>query len=223
MGIYAWREPWGWQPWANTVLYMPLTSNLTDVISWTTLDAYSTWWSIWATWWINKNVLYSWTTWSWFYKSWFTWLPTDTDPRTMSIWLKIDTFVPDWGTYASYWVSQGNCVFSLCGRWGYMWFSQMWSNTNDGKITAWTWQNWILTYDGSTLIIYKNGDDVKHWTWTLTTGSDIVAIWIPIRDLTASMGNTWRYSEFIIEDRVWTAQEVTAYYDLTKWDYWITS
>ena len=78
-----------------------------------------------------------------------------------------------------------------------------------------------IWYDGSNILVSKDGVQEILYNWTWYNFSDNVAV---------ILTNGWTYqpasmqaviSECIIESVCWTAQEIQAYYNNTKSKYWL--
>ena len=90
------------------------------------------------------------------------------------------------------------------------------------------WVNAITTYDYSG----SNWKVSLYINWWLATSANPSKYSIPNTSSYRTLHIWWRWSsdthyqgnwisEFIVEDKVRTAQEISDYYDLTKWDYWL--
>lgn len=202
---------WWWQPWANTVLYCPFTSNLTDQISWNNLSGTVTYGTIWWST-INCALNSSAITWTWAN------LPQSTSARTMSMWVYYDSS-DQWEAWImSYWIGgTNNQIFAVVAYfWEYM-LSQWWSNSwFHWTITPWAWYQITMTYNtNNEWKLYANGTLVYTWNYTIGTVGNNIALW----DLVWNPWNQklyWGFSNLIIENVERTAQEVLDYYDQTK-------
>lgn len=213
---------WWWQPWANTLWYRPLTSVTTST------DQS----------WNNKNLTtYTGTVSYWTYKwvdCWYfsgAWI----NNSSLSLWNTITL---------NFWVYIENTTYSnqiVSVLWPSTWDSShgtnvlsFWYNTND-------WKYSLSSFDGSAeVFIYENitGKRVNvcymydNWTctiyvdWTYKNSYSHNIIWST--HLSLGYWNSgdkmygWGISNVILEDKVWTATEITDYYNQTKWDYWIS-
>ena len=91
------------------------------------------------------------------------------------------------------------------------------------------WQNIVITNDGTDSTVYING--VQVWQTTMTTSTwdkyfhvgavVIYAVPSPATAPSNRLGEASFWS-VIIENKARTAQEISDYYDLTKWNYWIS-
>ena len=210
--VYVWttkvRPSW-WQPWANTIAYYPFKSDMLDY-SW------------------NNN---HWTSWTWtFANNMITTtsnLTRDTLVSNRSMNFTLTAWVDVSKTSSNAWYAM--IAPHANTDWPSMW---IWVNRNDGYI-AWALTNtWVipasqslsgihcihLTRDSSTFKVYVD------WVlkWTSSNGQSLRA---------ASIARIWwtNYSSFysitcwnvIFENKAWTQTEITDYYNLTKWDYWL--
>lgn len=210
-----------WQPWANTVAYFPLSSDLTDVISSNSLTGNCTYWTIWGST-INCAITTSnWLSWIWAN------LPQWDDARTVSMWFYFNgSNTNEWWcvTYGTAWTN--NQVFATWsevnnGAWK-LWLSQRWSNS--WYKYTWTTGSWYLvtmTYNTNhEWKLYINWTYIGVWNKAIWTAGNDILLW-------GLIWNTWDYlywgfSNLIIENVERTSQEISDYYDLTKLDYWIS-
>lgn len=205
-------------PWANTLLYCPLKEDYADhsptpktiTLNWTVTQ---------DTIWYNFN-------WWYLVSSAFTWPTTHT---TMSIWAKPNgirsnyqaLFSKYYGSFTypyattSIWITDNtsNADFSIANS------SATLRNTL-ASLTMWSRQLITWTYDGSNVKIYINWQLISS---TAESGSMLS------NNTQASIGNYlwttqlfyWNLSEVILEDKSRTADEITNYYNQTKFNYWL--
>lgn len=212
--IYT-ESGWGWwQPWANTIAWYPLNSTYTDTDqSWN--------WNDWTTTWtITYNTLSAKFS-SGNYIDIPTIIPYWSNPYTISVWY--NTADSSWHQNVVYCqVGQGvnNTASAL---FVYQWHLYYWASWVDWDITSATisnntWYNIVITYNGTSLWCYLNNTSKGTTNRTISSAApDFASIW-----RSPSEPCIWNISNLIIEDRVRTAQEISDYYDLTKWDYWIS-
>ena len=233
------RPSW-WQPWANTVLYLPLdwdvvdysTAGRTFTVYWATASA---WTPVFATLPNGKKVAditamdhnvsdrFAFTT-------DLTWIPTSWN-MTVSLWMN-----QTWFTYI-----MGNPYYqdmiSYRNEDGYTWMCS--TNENNDAImfhgsaqevstyipSLSTWYNVVYTVDSWTCYIYVNWTQVYSDSYTYGSWATALCIW-GWHDILQSSWRSqvfyWKLSEIIVENVAWTAQEVVDYFDLTKWYYWIS-
>lgn len=197
--------PAWWKPNANTVLYYPFKEDKLDKV-WSS--------SIGATW--TKETL-----WYTFSSSWVMDITNpSTECRFISVWIKYNSgnwqYVQWPYTYIWYVVynfSHTNSVWNK--RFQYSSSATSWNarrpNSDTVNITSWTWYHMAYWTDGTKVYAYVNG--VKVWETTITP-------WLATPS-GMSIGNAINetLSEFIWENRVWTAEEVLNYYNTTKSNY----
>jgi len=210
---------WWWQPWVNTVAYLPLSSDLDDTISWNNLTWNATFGTIW---WSTVNCAI--TTNGWLSGTLAN-LPQGTAERTVSMRFYFSgSNTNEWWTvfYGTWWgnnqvfgayseLNGSDWKISLSQRWANSWYLYTW--------TTGSWYLITMTYDSNNIwTLYINWAYMGNWNVTLGTIWNDILLW-------SLVWNTWDYlswgfSELIIEDKCWTSQEVSDYYDLTKANYW---
>ena len=223
--------PAGWKPNANTIAYYPLTSTSTvNDLSWNSNNLTNSWATFWEYHGIDCSRLY----WN-FSDSWpiaymygnITWLPTWANARTYSFWCYNEnswntTYVE---TYLFQWQASTNkmvlCASSNEFVW-YYWISQYWSSWKmwDTPIIRWQRANHIITYDWSKFEWYVNWTSRWTWTYTINTWSNKLSIWWASENWWFNAFN-WCFSEFIVENKARSADEITNYYNSTKSNYWL--
>lgn len=190
-----------WSPWVNTIAYFPFSSDSLDV----------TW---------NNSLTNSWT------QDWLWWKFTSSSSIT----------TPSWTVgYVNYWIKiddypSSNCAICLAhSKW--MWYyAYQWDSRINKKIfvwydssrtpsavsfqpTTWTWHNISYWYDGTKMIYSIDGVVWTLYNWDGYDFGDevIVSQW-------------WNIvlSKLILETDARTAQEISDYYNETKWYYWIS-
>ena len=214
---------WGWQPWANTIAYYPLTSETTvNDMSGNEYNLSSSWTVTYTT----ALGVSSMLAWNWYLYKQISTIPVWANDRTLSIWAYLPSLI-----YNKYFI---------------MWFygtraskhkqQQMCYNTYDTTITPYLsnhyddlfnsainnslsqWYNIIYVYDWTTQYLYNNGTLIAQQNITLETGNNTLYIWASSNWWDKF---SWNLSNLIIENVAWTAQEVADYYNLTKWNYWL--
>ena len=206
-------KPW-FTPWANTLAYLKLENDANDS-SWNSHNGTA------------SNITYT----------------------TLSTWKKVATFagnstiVLNSSLFSSwvftcniyvYWTWFGTSELNVImwnansdSQWYYSdhyWGTLRWcvNNTiiqNTGYVTD-TWFLYTITHDGSTIRMYKNWSllTTVSYSWTTYTVRNFY-LWY------RAYGNDrywkWYMSEFICENRVWSDADISAYYNKTKWNYWL--
>jgi hypothetical protein len=204
-----------WKPWANTYIYYPFTSNLVDqmwngntgTMTWTcTFDSstgiHVTWRSgnyvTWLSNWINNRNLFTWNVWvkaeTTTQASYLIWKAT-AYASTQAQWVNVYSDI-------QIWICVGNTFYQ-------------WWVTQDQK-----WHNMCLVEENNTTKIYIDWNliSTQSW-WTVNNVSEMQLWW------------WWQYGtsracdgyikDYIVETIAWTADEVSAYYNQTKSNYWL--
>ena len=219
--IYVWttkvRPSW-WTPWANTLIYYPLTSNLVDqmgngntgTMHWTcTFDS-------------NTGIHVTWKS-----SNYVTWLSNWINNRnlfTLNVRWKLDS-------------SQ---------NWSYLlWYSTGTGSTQCLNISGWNWEiHWDIRFtDGTTsqsVITYNsnwhnycfvcsNGTCKAYIDWVLKDTKSTSAYTNNVSTMELWWGWTywsgrswdWYIKDFIVETVAWSDAEISDYYNLTKSNYWL--
>lgn len=209
-------SPWR-QPWVNTILYAPFSSDKND----------HSWNSTTISYWGSSNLVIVWgITALYLDGSWakaYTWTLNRLNwDYTMQCWINYQS-----GSRENVWIIYKGSPNSQ--NWWWTWnhngllrssiFGVGYSST--GAVSFSWWHLLTCAYDSNTttLTVYYDGN--QEYTYSMNYAIDNVA----------SIGN-WHsqdmgssqiyYSEWIIEDKCWSASEISDYYDLTKWNYWIS-
>ena len=214
----AYIGEYGWKPWANTLLYMPL--------NWDTKDEVS-----------GNNGTWSWNTQYQTLSSWLkvancdTWSYILTPSISMNTALTLNVWM-----YHISWDAIVRCdwqenprnfyqsAISPTGAWWgwyygstYYWWGLDWTN--------W-WKNIVLTCWSWWIDVYVNWTNIYH-NWNITSFVwKTQQRWINV-DQSKNVWASWRipwswyYSNIIVENKVRTAQEISDYYNLTKSNYWL--
>ena len=233
------KPPKGREPWANTVLYVPMTEDLLDH-SWNNRTVTNNWVTI-----SNKLWVFNWSSYldlgndSWTY---------NVNLNTISVWFK-------WNGGGS----KDNCIIGKSEyymRWHTYWQYQISIHEEDRHLTAWwmngtdynahplnfrtsswgsptlwpvaqanKWYHLVLTRDWNTkkayidwvLVATEDNTDNTNSNWN----NKHLRIWSFERYNYDSYFN-WNISRVILENKVRTAQEVLDYYNSTKSLYWIS-
>lgn len=228
MNVYIWTtelykayigEVTWWKPWANTVAYYPLTSvsQLQDM-SWNnhTLTNNSNLVSFWTNYWVSC-AYFPWITSNYLYVNSPTYLPSWSAARTMSIW---GYFVGSTSTDSLMMFWWGLSTSKLCWLLVYSWWVYFaWYNANTSRYTFSknVWHLVTMTYDWTKIRLYLDGSLKETKSTTLNTTTPLFWIWWHWSQRYWS----WWLSDAIVESVAWTDQEVTDYYNLTKWIYWL--
>lgn len=206
-------EP-GWQPWANTLLYVPMDTDLLD--HWPNNITVTNSWdvSVGAVWWLSAGYFST--------NSSYLSAPIDNyisaAPFTVSCWVY-------WNW--TYFAENTTSVFWMYLSWPYRWACVQNSNNwlRSERLGSWrietyeyltvnTWNHLVLTLTDSESVLYLNWTAIWNisWTWNSTFENFFIG-----RDWDNSNRCwSWYLSNFIIESTAWTSQEVSDYFNQTK-------
>lgn len=227
---------WGgwWKPWANTLLYLPIDDDDTSSIvydhstnqtnfTWYWTAAYDTLSS-------GKRVI----TFSGGNGIYIDTNITTTQPLTISLW-----HYRNWNQSndGSIFVSQSDSPwprglivsYTNTRNWmsAFYWDDAGWRNYgNRFNPLDQTWYHIVVVLDSNTITMYVNWSQNTTWSWNTPS------FWlIPANSFWFTRSNNintntrflnWKMGSVIIENKARTAQEISDYYNLTKWDYWIS-
>ena len=212
---------WGWQPWADTIVYYPLDN----------VDTVNNLWTLWS----SYNLMNNWVTFSnqWWYFNWSSYLNTNINlpnasQYTIAFWVKPEKaghFAPiiqDWDTTASYdfWIE--------CDLTYWIWIRC--KSDNDflyKKPSSWdgdTWYCVILTMSSAWREWFLNNSSI--WTWSgasnvntnyhhqlqVWRANDWNETWWPFK---------WYIWHLVIDTSIWDLNERSNYYNQTKRNYWL--
>ena len=209
-----------WQPWANTIFYLPLETDLLDH-SWNNYTFTTDWTVSLVSWDVNIPVCYinngTLSTASSSYTFW-------NNDFTISYFVKIpsDQSSNYWGVFWFNGSQYGSLVLQYeKTSWYFGSASNTWNASISYPNTTNTWMYVVTIRDWNTFKSYIN--------WTLYNSSSVTSFSIWQWGSTKLWIGMWQgvkiknlyISKFILEDKARTAQEVSDYYDLTKADYWI--
>lgn len=203
-----------WQPWANTIAYYPLNSiyNFTDQ-SWNSYDLT-----------VSDAVI---TTLNGVSCASYTWgraynssAPVGTQ-RTLSAWIYNPwtswVIVGTWESQNSFY---GIMLYLNASRISVSDFHQWWAEWTIPTQNA--WHHVLTTADNSTLKVYMDWTLIASWTHDRTDSSTwISAWWKPFTNEFPDV-YTWYLSNVILEDKIWSATDVTNYFNQTKSNYGIS-
>lgn len=227
-----------WEPWANTLIYLPLNWDATNLGTyWTSGD-----------WILPSSTYYSWEYINWssgdkyFYsysslsglgnqaqiQGSYSSTALGSSNRTVSIWMKIIDGINSNQNYPMY---IGRASWWTQWEWFWLWImdgsqSKLWiiRYYGDPYTNSWTydnkWHNYTITYSNTNKAkMYVDGSQV---IMTSDANVSFNTIW------TNYFIGTWKWnwkklwlSKFIIEDKEWTATETSDYVNKTKYLYWI--
>ena len=214
---YIWEyiaSPWvSWEPSSSTLLYAPFTNDLVDHSPSSTT--------------MTKNGTVTNTTLNWvkcaYFNGWYidVNLYTQTNvTHTISLWFYTTTNNDSWWIICSNpcWIMQWEAIapnsstIRYLSFWSEWWITASWSYT-------WQWFNVILTW----WKMYVN----NTYIWEKTTAPNWASYKYSICNHASWSSCSrrvryWYVWEVIIENVVWSDEIRNAYYNQTKWNYWIS-
>lgn len=195
-----------WEPWANTLSYLPLSTTTT------TTDYGTAWWTWTQYWWTFIGNYYQVSTSDRLYTTQNAY--SALTEYTMMCWVEIGS---NWFAVSSnnYWNwDNGNILIYWGGseRYNGGLANISYSMPSWRHHVAITWQSWILYVDW--VQVGTNSYNIALKPYFAGINSQ--------RSGSSSYSWDAKYSKFILENKVWTAQEISDYYNQTKGDYWIS-
>lgn len=219
---------WGWQPWANTILYLPIDDSDTSSTVYdhsTNQSDFSWYWTAWyETLASGKKVITL---------SWSNWIYIDDDiitaqPKTISLWHYRDwNQSNDWSIF----VSQNDNPWP---RWLIVAYTNNnnWMSAFYGDNADWrnygnrfnpldqTWYNMVVVLNSNTITLYVNWNQETTGSWStpVFTGIPANSFWFTRSNNrnTNTRFMSWKLGSVIIEDKAWTSDEITDYFNQTK-------
>lgn len=206
---------WKWKPNANTIAYYPLTSATTvNDMSGNNHNLTNTSISFGTYQWVDCASSSAARRYLWV--SWVVW-------ATYSCWTYWS------GSYT--WNSSYACVFSQWNNWPSVMTSKDGSKPYNNNIWLYYvgtdkatdcgsggWHNIVVTIDWTSAKIYWDGE-LKNSISSNTLPSGDLYMFAFSTNLSGGDWYLWGISEFIVESKVRTADEITKYYNSTKWNY----
>ena len=221
--VFLWDtqvRPSGWKPWANTIAYYKFDWNLNDssgnshTLSNTGSISYST--NPYAVNLSTSNYLY------------FNNTDTFNHDRTYNTWAYITARnqSKDASVLMCQWTGSQNRMIFCCIDYQWKLFFWFYGNDHTWTITSSLnqWVNVCYTYNYATKTYKAYINSVKDIEWINSTQYTIASwnLYMWALANTPSVLNyrvQWKLSEYILEDKARTAQEVADYYNSTKSDY----
>ena len=217
--------PYKWTPWSNTLLYLPLESDVVDY-SWRSISTTASWVSYTTVWWVTSAHI--WNTW---WISVAAWAVTkDLSEMTISLLFYLPT-----ATYSSRRVlmefnNNSYCNFSILNNANttqMIWWYVLWDLNTD--FSAQQWINIVYTGNSSNYKLYKNWvfiwqkswSSTPRWTWT-GSSSEIGQYIFCGRAWTSNTPFVnWNIREVIFEKKKRSDADVSKYYQRIKAKLWI--
>ena len=243
MNVYIWtsgvlkndyigeRKPF--TPWADTVAYYPFNWNMNDS-SWNNRNLSVAQWTFtyWALSWWAKYVQTNFNS----YSSQISNFPLNSNSATISFWMSFVYWTAwNWNTSSTYWASVFDLVWSNnvlrpVLSWLYnsslrYWFWYI-NTVNQTEFyvpsVSESWHLYTIVCNWWTASIYIDWALRKTWTYTVQNWYGFIlntVAWNSTQKRDYSSRD--KLSELIFENRQWTAQEISNYYNLTKSNYWL--
>lgn len=198
-------EQW-WQPWANTIIYYNFANNVNDQ-SWNNNNATASWTISYGTNYVDLT-------------SWKLQVPdmSYANDMTISFWTKCNAASNTGALFDVINSGHNKIIFRI--EWVKM-YSDYPSYSPYNYTYSTSRRYLVATFDSSWVKYYIDGALVATETaWSSTPwASGWSYIW-------AHWDGGWWNPQlyawyFIIEDKARTATEISDYYNLTKWDYWL--
>lgn len=228
-----------WTPTSNTIAYYPLEKDWNDYswnwhnLTWLATPTYTTSWGTKKVVSLNGSNLWDINNLSWTYTDYTfsVWCK----PTSTGTWQEIFdnlnwiSWSWAWQVYMSF---NGSSLEQANNRnfwyqykqnwWTWSYYNVYWISSLDINI----WYNLVITSTSNWIKMYINWTQVASnsisWIISLTAWKN--SIWGRSNN-TSSWGNTnffnWYLSEFILENKTWTATQISDYYNSTKSKYWL--
>ena len=207
-------------PWANTLAYYPLdsTNTVNDMKGSGTAFNLTNNWSVtfWTTAWVDCAT-FSWSN----YLEYSSYSPSWMSEFTISCWTRVTNASSRWVFFI--WKSNTSleCMAIIYNNeWSPNWLCapyNIWAWWQSASRDVWT--HLVCVYSSGTYNLYVNGVAWNSYSWTVELDSWVIRVWY---GATNENKHYWQISEVIIENKAWTGQEISDYFDLTKADYWIS-
>lgn len=215
-------SPWR-QPWANTIAYYPLNWDLLDhSLSWTHNAVIDSWTPTWVTVQDRQVINLAWK----YLTTWGLTTSIFNSPFTLCFYTKFNS--TPWSLVWMMWDVNGaswwniNIQFESI-QWWMQWYVQKTSSTyRRNAFSCSPWTNWhLMCFTGSWTadpLFYLDWNEITatiSWSTFQQLTSYNFVIWAAYGTASDRKNNNC-FSEIILEDKVWTAQEISDYYNQTK-------
>ena len=198
----------------HTLCYLPMSAKTT------TTDYWTLGWTWTQNWWNFVDNYYQ-TTWAENVSRLYTWYNTYSTYSSYTILEWVKTTSASWAfvDINNYWDGDnGNIdfVYNMFNRYNGSTWNISFTAINDG--------NWhLMVLIGFQWIGYIDGVQVSQ-TSTRSVSIKPRFVWVNSSRMSTSSSTWWAwcFSNLIIEDRVWTAEEIADYYNASKEFYWIS-
>ena len=208
-----------WRPNENTVAYFPLTENFIDQITWNWPTATSGTIPFTTKDWVVCVSCPSWSVqMSYNNRNWSTW----NNVHTWSFWCNKNSYSHERQVV----ITTGYGATNRCKGMGFhnnKFWTGWWNNDTD-HADAKIWQRalYTWTFDWTTTRAYINWELVnsKNMTYSVDSNNYSALFSQVIQNASGpDQSADWYYRDIIIENRVWTAEEILNYYNQTKWNF----
>ena len=219
----------GWEPWVNTLFYMPLNSTYTNTDqSWNSRNGTTTWT---VTFWTNLGVDCG-----AFLNNGYITIPYDGGMATSSFTISFWCAIASWYNYNNKWIitkwpmdwshwafAVANCVSQDDASANFQINLDSWAFEEYVSIFTWNniWTYITVTYDWSDVVVYKNWIQIDTYSYSYDMSAN-TNNWVLWAYYSSNYKLNWYLSNVVLEDKVWTAQEISDYFDQTKADYWVS-
>ena len=221
----------GWQPWVNTLLYLPLESDVVDQSGKSPTRVFSTNWLSYTTvWWVPS--VHIWTTW---WAKLTTPYPLVSKDSTLPITFSVLIYVTSAQTSSrrlimDTWAFNGNRIWSCIYegttniRFAIDYDDTPYVNLYANNYSvANSWIHVLATVTTTSSHLYINWNLVDSWWWSPAPAwrwnhtYDNTQWILCTRDVNKyTVALNWNARELIIEQTEWTVQEVASYYTWIK-------
>lgn len=214
---FHWKPKW-WQPWANTLLYMPLnsTDTYTDK-SWNNIGTTNYSVTFWTNYWVDCgyfngssahiqinpfSIPAASTILVWFYRAWLN----ESDGKIFDARSPRHIIAVNSSSWEyTFWYLGSTAILS-------------WKLIQNQRCLCCLKTNWS---NGKLIILWNNVNTTVSISVSVSTGTpSYINIWNEYNNA-ANRHFLWWLSNIIVENRERTDQEVTDYYNLTKANYWL--
>lgn len=229
----AYIGEYGWQPWANTLLYLPLESDVADQ-SWKSWRTFTTYWLSYTTVGGVPSVHIG-TTWWFKITQPYPFQPDNTKPLTFSFLFYVTTVQSSSRRLiADRWTTDYNRIwFAFRENTSNIEFALDYNDTNTIDLkspvpSANAWHHAVFTCSTTAAKMYidwvltDSSSGVANPRWRWSHSYDNTQWMFCSRDVGSyAQALNWNAREVIFEEAEWTAQEVANYYTRIKSKLWL--
>jgi hypothetical protein len=220
-----------WTPWANTIAYFPFTSVTTvnDMKgSGTAYNLTNNWCSFWTHWGVD-SLLLSWTGNTDHILTGDMW-DISAYSHTINIWAYATGITNSnwWILFRWEWNDNYKWGAEIISRPSYIRYAYWWDDLDStNSYSTGGWHNIVAIFDKSSSkqYLYIDGQAIGNRTTTYTHSlrNNNFYVWAGYNYYNPSAVARWNWylSELIVENRIWNADEIQAYYNSTKSNYWL--